>query len=201
MGGGLVLLSEPEGGVMGGETMGRFTRRMLTLTAVAAGAALWSYCYRPGEARYQGLPTSWWAAAVRRCEPRIGGRLDCTPFVHWGEPPRAWEAWLSRLGLRCPFETPRLRSTLLRGDPEAVPVLLELLRRPEPDARLAAVDGLGHLTDKHPTAGHAVDKHPAARPALEAATTDTDERVRLMAKFGLDRLPDESCCPPVGPYW
>jgi HEAT repeat protein len=57
-------------------------------------------------------------------------------------------------------------------------VLLELVRRPEPNARLAAVQALGPLADEE----------PAARSALEAATDDPDKRVRLMAKSALGRL-------------
>jgi hypothetical protein len=69
--------------------------------------------------------------------------------------------------------------SLFQGDSNAMPVLLELLRRPEPYARLAGVEGLRQQL---------LDAHPAARPALEAATADPDCRVRLMAKYYLGRL-------------
>jgi hypothetical protein len=162
--------------------MGRFTRRrfLLVLAWGLGAGALWWQWYRPGEARCLGRPTSWWAAAAHRSEPRLVAfcSLGCAPVVLWVERPQPWEALLSRVGFRSPFQTPRLKDTLLRGDPAAAPVLLELLRRPEPNARLAAVVGLGAL----------IDKTPAARPALEAATADLDNHVRLMAKRALGRL-------------
>jgi hypothetical protein len=61
-------------------------------------------------------------------------------------------------------------------------VLLELLRRPEPNARLAGACGLGELW------GWRRAPHPAVGPALKAAAQDPDERVRLVADGALRRL-------------
>jgi HEAT repeat protein len=99
----------------------------------------------------------------------------------WTHEPSALDAMFSRIGLRYPLRGPGLH-TLQQDDPEAVPVLLELLRGPEPNARLAGACGLGELWSWRRAPQHAVG------PALKAATQDPDERVRLVADGALRRL-------------
>jgi hypothetical protein len=167
-------------------------RRVVALLALAvlAAAASWCHLYRPWEARYLDRPTSWWAAAAGRCRvslvPQHAGPGWERPAVIFHEPSPAppdpltslAQGVLARLGVRRPPPTPGIWKLVDQGDPEALPVLLELSRRPEPRSRLAATPGLARLCRAH----------PAAYAALEAATADPDSRVRLRGQGCLGQL-------------
>jgi hypothetical protein len=73
---------------------------------------------RPWEAHYQGRPTSWWD---RELTWEREGRLADQPF---------WRGWLGKLGLPVPKQV-SAEAVLEAGDPDAIPVLLELLRGPD----------------------------------------------------------------------
>src|SRR5262245_37046630 len=89
---------------------------------VGARLALYWYVfeYRPWEAHYLGRPTSWWAREYDEPYCPLPGRVGALGLL---------EEWLGRVGIRLPGGPVDTR--LLEGDPEAVPVLTELLRRPE----------------------------------------------------------------------
>jgi hypothetical protein len=156
----------------------RLARRcgLFLLAAAAAGALLWWDLYRPGEARYRGRPTSAWVADYRyagafRNYPQAGGGLQLID----SRPQPFWARWLDGWGLDDGPRRCRMDWSLVAGDPDAVPVLLEMLRRPEPGARLAAAVGLAKVGEGH----------PAALPALRGALGDEDRWVRVAARDGL----------------
>jgi hypothetical protein len=63
------------------------------------------------------------------------------------------------------------RPELVDGDPDALPVLLELIRRPEVKTRQVAVSGLAALKSRE----------PAVIDALAEALWDSDPMIRRMA--------------------
>src|SRR5262249_21345135 len=133
--------------------------------AVVVLALARCYEYRPWEAHYQGRPTSWWARDVPRwvdTSDYFSARLpdSCAP-------PLPWEKWQLRLGL-LRREQYHEKFQLLRGDPAAVPVLVELLRWPDLVVRERAAVGLGDA---------GAGARPAV-PALLAALGDQDVSVR-----------------------
>jgi hypothetical protein len=167
------------------------------LTAlVAIGVFLILDEYRPWEQpRYHGRPVSWWAARawVRGpCEAHLG--LDpaewAQPYtVFWDYGPPLWVEWLEAHVLPARYlgwDPEREDWSLVRdGDPEAVPVLLGPLRRPEEEVRLGAVVGL--------TAAAARGSRPAVAGLREAAG-DRDEFIRRFARKALEDL---GCKPPL----
>jgi hypothetical protein len=126
---------------------------------VVALAAAWARRYRPWEAHYKGRPTSWWSEQVR-CLPLEGLSIPELP------PPPLAKDWLERAMEYCgirPFGSDEPRADeVLRGDPAAVPVLIELLRSDDPRARVWAAEALAKT---RPPA-------KAAVPALEAAARE-----------------------------
>src|SRR4051794_29783276 len=114
------------------------SRRGRVAVAVGLAALLlalgWCDWYRPWEARYLGRPTSWWAREYEGLvwEYQFLGPPENPPILYGVPPPREpawWEQWLRWAGVRLPARPVDRR--LLHGDPRAVPVLVELLRRPE----------------------------------------------------------------------
>jgi hypothetical protein len=119
------------------------------LLALLLGGYWFVFEYRPREAHYKGRPTSWWARECSRLE--WGGSvsawrylsLSYTPVPPDGLDGAVWEQWLRQLGVPLPFRP--VDERLLRGDPAAVPVLIELLRSPEDQSRTAGAYGLGRV--------------------------------------------------------
>jgi hypothetical protein len=134
----------------------------LTLPAVHWRAIGW---YR-GEAFFQGRPTSWWAQQVQREDMYLPPVLNYI-VTGWrpAAPPQPW--W--RHWAAAPTSSFPASDALLSGvDPDALPVLLELLGNESPKVRLLAVYGL--------------KPWETAVPALtQAARGDPDEEVRRVA--------------------
>jgi hypothetical protein len=145
------------------------------LLAALLGGYWYVFEFRPWEAHYRLRPTSWWANEVP-------GWLDASDY-HSARLPdyearlSQWEKWQLQLGL---FSRKRHRERfqLLLGDPAAVPVLVELLRCPDPVARERAADGLGCCGGDARESSH----------ALVAALRDGDRRVRGAARGALKRI-------------
>ncbi len=105
----------------------RGVRVALAVSATAL-AASWVWLYRPWEAHYRGRPSSWWSE--RLAETPFGlipARPTRTPVEEWVN--RA----LAPLGVRTGGNSSGLE--LGDGGAEAVPVLAELLRDPNPQVR------------------------------------------------------------------
>lgn len=103
-----------------------------------------------GEVFYQGRPTSYWLCECEQWEGGITWHWNIT-LGYWHRVPSRWETFLERVS-----GSPSAASTkmpLVQGDPESVPVLMELLASSEEKARLIALEGLGLV-------------HPPARDAL-----------------------------------
>src|SRR5205807_1766311 len=95
-----------------------------------------------------------------------------------------WEQWLSKL---LPSSYPPdlgFHPPLQDGDPDAVPVLVELLRAPEVNVRILAVWGLKEVGSR---ARETI-------PALLAALNDEDEEVAHQAWWALHSI-DKSVAP------
>jgi hypothetical protein len=148
----------------------RRTRIALAVLSVAALATLAVFTYRPWEARYRGRPTSWWARKVSDLS------ADARP---------AWKQWLASARID-PDPTDDDGWGLVYGDSAAVPVLLELLRRPEVELRVLAVYGLGATGRKQPGSAD------AAIPALAAAFRDGSHDVRREARVALRSIAPEA---------
>jgi hypothetical protein len=93
-----------------------------------------------GEAKYKGRYTNSWRAEMRSYDTRFIASLG---IVDWGfvRAPSKWEIWLAKL---LPGYSPTVNQSppLQDGDPEAVSLLLELLKAPEPIFRIMAASGL-----------------------------------------------------------
>jgi hypothetical protein len=146
----------------------RFSRRLggacIALAGIGLGyllvdptarSLLWGVLCR--ESFYRGKPANYWAG-------RIIERDDWLPVAR----PFPWN-WLDRIGQRAGgerrAELVRLVQPLLKGDPAAVPVLIELLRHANEGVRTTAAKGLRAIG-------------PAARdatPALALGLSDTEE--------------------------
>ena len=108
-----------------------------------------------GESFYQGRPTSYWHSELREWEFHVIAR----PMAKW--PPEWCYGWLceEKRGLLDRLMDPEWQayeqglSPLLMGDPDALPVLMVLLKSEQPAIRHQAVFGLGRIG-------------PQARPAL-----------------------------------
>lgn len=126
-----------------------------------------------GEAFFQGTPTSWWAAEIQesyylgglpnhhRCWVRFRSpsNLDRLHYAWNGRPDSDWVE----------------PSPLVFGGPDALPVLLELVRHLDAQVRRVAVFGL--------STQRSVD--PAILSAIEAVMQDVDEDVRKAASYAL----------------
>ncbi len=172
------------------------TVALLVLTTLACKAIDYARWYRPGEAHYLGRPTSWWAT---HCQT---GTLDVQSFQasptgwvsYWNYQPVPagqlyeqtggsypaepfWHEWVAVLGIRLD-RYDRESLWLMRGDPAAVPVLLELLGDPKRSVRHAAIYGLAVVGNKSPD----------AVTAVESCVNDKDEFVQEFARYSLRRI-------------
>jgi len=127
--------------------VGRRRRLFICLTGVAilATAAFYQSAligWWRGEAKYKGRYTNSWRAEMRCYDVHVG--FDGLGHGYWDieRKPSKWEKWLSKV-LPVSFQ-PKLDSPppLQNGDPEAVPVLIELLQTPERNVRILAARGL-----------------------------------------------------------
>jgi hypothetical protein len=105
---------------------------MLTGAVLVAVLAAWAHWYRPQEAHYRGRPTSYWAGLfLSNPELRCTGQYapyTTAPSRLPSLVPAFVQVWWDSL-----FQPPRFQT-----DPDAEPVLAELLRRPNEELRLAA---------------------------------------------------------------
>jgi HEAT repeat protein len=167
-------------------------RRKLLWAVVALCAALtawtgYEHWFAPKGPSYRGKTAAQWQAELRCWEPLLktarnkGGR-----WTWWVYFPPTHEVWLAKFGVsRRDYDA---KLALVEGDPEAVPVLLELLKSPSPKARRAAAQGLEKVACKAPQFPPA--QLDAATQALLAAIDDEDQAVRLDAEqalFSVDR--------------
>jgi HEAT repeats len=142
----------------------------LAVLVVTGSVMLWP---RPDpnaavEAHYDGKPTSWWAA---RCQD---GKLDEQMFPGKYDFYGVWQYLpTGKMNEQTRDERYLQCKHLLRGEAEAVPVLLELLQDRNWHVRQAAIYGL--------CAAYQRDKSPEAHAALTAALRDYDLDVRTLA--------------------
>ncbi len=92
-----------------------------------------------GEAFYQGRPTSYWRAECERWGGGITWHWNIT-LGYWHRVPSEWEKLLE--GVSGSPSATTTKMPLVQGDPESVPVLMELLAS-SAKARLIAMEGLG----------------------------------------------------------
>src|SRR5208283_4904884 len=93
-----------------------------------------------GEAFYLGRPSRYWETEIRdRYSGLVEGSLPNNPVLF--SLPTWWEQLFDKVGVYQPVSI--TKPALLEGDPEGIPVLLELLRSPDPKCRQVAVIGLG----------------------------------------------------------
>jgi hypothetical protein len=152
---------------------------------VAAGILL----YRPWEEHYRLQPASWWAAQYTAgkldCQTFVGGKRDDTTFWLYnpGPPPKPfWYDWAVAVGLEIDLDAPGRRD-LLKGDPDAVPVLCELLHHPSNQVRDAAVYGLVQVGKKSPDAVDAL---------VSVANEDLDSFAGEFARQALREIDPEA---------
>jgi hypothetical protein len=135
-----------------------------------------------GEAVYQGQCTSSWRQELLHWKVVCSGGINAFTY-RWRQrqhPP--WDEWLGSVtGTHRSF-FPLEKLPLLQGDVEAVPVLLELLKDPEPQIRLVAAEGLGAVG---PPASVAV-------PHLFDALPDVDSDVHREIEDALFRIDIEA---------
>ena len=106
--------------------------------------------YLRHESIYQGRYTNFWSADLRGWEVTATASFNgfCSRFRDPKE--SFWSEWLPRWIK--PSQQPSFKEhPLMQGDPEALPVLLELLRDPSRDIRLIAAEAIGKL---HPPPKH-----------------------------------------------
>jgi hypothetical protein len=127
--------------------MKRRWRLWLILTLLFVGGSLlhpavhWRLIgWAKGEAFYQGRPTSYWRWECERWQP---GRLWSYSSWSWHRAPSQWENVLNRL-LDTPFSSSE-GLPLHQGEPEGVPVLIELVESSRGNTRLIAIQGLAHV--------------------------------------------------------
>ena len=122
-----------------------------------------------GEAKYKGRYANAWRMELRKYEFVRTFNFAHGVSGHWvlifERKPAVWEKWLaSALPSVYKLKTDS-KPPLHEGDEEAFPVLIELLRAPEWNVRLLAMDGLRAIpgyTDEEITELHALleDEHP-----------------------------------------
>lgn len=174
----------PEGGSRKDEAV---TKRRLLLLGIALLALLLAGSifrndligWWRGEAKYKGWYTNAWRAELRLWEKvRICGGSSGQSRLIWVRRPASGDEWLAELFLSAGDPGGPLSPPLFDNDPEAVPVLAELLRAPEPNVRLAAVEALQRIG-------------PPASDALRALLLvfeDDDEEVRQQAAQALQAI-------------
>jgi hypothetical protein len=151
--------------------------------AVAAGVVWWVLSYRPWEAHYRGRPTSWWArelVAVYEKERALKDSLIEQGPNAVAPPPQWWNEWLKLVGIQTEL-TGDDWELLLSSDPDAIPVLLELLRHPDGLVRaIAAVNNHEELDVARPTivALAQIVAHPQDESWRDRAATSLEFRFR-----------------------
>jgi hypothetical protein len=144
-----------------------------------------------GEAFYRGMPVSWWEqeidrAYVRDIDPRVhflGHKLPAPSDWYRIVPASLWDRgkqWVQYGQTITPgyADTP----PLLYGDPQALPVLLILIRSRSAKVRQAAITGLFAQGNQE----------PEVVAALREALNDPDNVVRQDAEAGLQQLDFET---------
>jgi len=122
-----------------------------------------------GEAKYKGRYTNSWRAELRGYD-RIGIGDYGVDWIFVRRPSRL-EVWLAKV-MRGNAPKVHPPAPLQDGDPEAIPVLVELLKSPEPIVRIMAASGLQQIGS---LASEAV-------PALSALVDDEDGDVAFTAR-------------------
>jgi hypothetical protein len=107
----------------------RRRRRLLLILPLLSGLLLlpqvrWPvYGWLRGEAFYQGMPTSYWREECRHWLPREI-RISATPQVEWNRQSSEFEKWRDSF-----LHLPKNETfPLITGDPQCLPVLIELLQ-------------------------------------------------------------------------
>ena len=145
---------------------------VLGLLLVVSGLLLvpkvrWSaYGWLRGEAFYQGRPASYWRDQVQRhFEAKARGSVEI-PWI---------AGVLDDLGAPVSIDNPLDMPEVLRPDPSAIPVLIDLLQEDDEQVCLAACDALGDI---------GADAQ-AAVPALLKMLQDPRRSYRESASFAL----------------
>jgi len=148
--------------------MDKIFRTVLAAMALAWLLQVW-WCLptrpKPGEASYLGKSSQTWEAEISR---RDVWRPTCGtgggPPVRCDRPSSFIRPILQSAGIATRATTDEGEIPLLNGDPEAMPVLVELLQSPKTNVRMVAIEGLRRMGEQ---------ARPAV-PALIAATEDED---------------------------
>jgi hypothetical protein len=133
-----------------------------------------------GEAKYQGKYTNYWERELQ--DFRVQETGPSGHDVRFGvgihrTPKSKWEEWCQKL-ITGFLSNPRQKPPLQNGDPDALAVLVELLRSGHRDVRIIAALGLEEIG---PKAGTAV-------PALLAALEDEERLVVYFAWYALKEI-------------
>jgi hypothetical protein len=105
-----------------------------------------------GEAFFQGRPTSWWHDEIKH----YSVVLIPTGDLYWVRERSSWITWLqTHISSDSMSAASSTDLALLRGQPEAVPVLIKLLQDEDDDVRYLAICALGRIG-------------PAAKPVYDA---------------------------------
>lgn len=178
--------------------MRKYVTLLVLLAVVVVGGLTWrliDLAGRRSEASFRGWTTRQWEGEISRRGPSTWGDqvIDPGQLVPAPEPP-AWVTWLGKAGFR--FERDESGFPLLLGDPDAFPVLVELLESADPTARRVGAYGLAAIG---PRARQAV-------PALLKALGDPDRGVWLAARGSLGLVDKDAAeaagcfdCIPVRP--
>jgi hypothetical protein len=145
-----------------------------------------------GEIFYDNRPISWWVEDIEDHYVRV---VAVEAIVQGGPPPdpgphipldwvrttpSPWWEWRPRWWHNTSTLVTNIADApLVKTDPDALPLLLQLLRRPEVKSRQVAVTGLARLAD---------DAHSGALEALESAANDPDPTVRRQIEHVLRQL-------------
>ncbi|OAI48661.1 hypothetical protein AYO44_06775 [Planctomycetaceae bacterium SCGC AG-212-F19] len=137
-----------------------------------------------GEAFYHGRPTSWWAFEIEKNYYCVlgesGNHLPSYMHFVYRSPPSFWEQ-LSSIVPGTSLQAKELwADPPIKGGGDALPLYLELLHRPEPKVRLAAVISLGAI----------YPRTEDISSILKAAQRDEDKAVRREANMYLVGWPE-----------
>jgi hypothetical protein len=159
----------------------------LAYVGLLAAGLMVVVCYRSGEQPagpiYLGKTARQWEAEVRErwiCLGGGGGGYGDTPKWYWMRQPGRLASWLGKVGIHLEDSRETYDFPLLDGSPDAVPVLLELLKASDLTVRRAAIQGVAK-------AGASAR---AAFPALLEAMEDADDDIAqdaMCASFQVDR--------------